>query len=156
LRAKQARRQRKQHRRRHGKRILERATRFSTAAMDGLSTDAATGGSEDMPREFLGVESSRICESHVDGISAVSRGHAGRDVEDLPGDLTMPSLSRNPAASSRSEPGVRITMAILCPSTRISSGSSLASTSVAFAEAAAIFVADDFNGRDVGHGCAAD
>src|SRR4051812_45276899 len=38
----------------------------------------------------------------------------------------IPSVSKNPAANSRSSPGVRITTAMLWPSTRISSGSSAA------------------------------
>jgi hypothetical protein len=42
-------------------------------------------------------------------------------------DRTKFSVRRNPAASSRSCPGVRITTATLWPSTRISSGSSAAS-----------------------------
>ncbi len=42
---------------------------------------------------------------------------------------TMPSVRANPAASSRSCPGVRMTTAMLRPSTRISSGSSTATSS---------------------------
>src|SRR4051812_20160397 len=38
----------------------------------------------------------------------------------------IPSVSKNPAANSRSSPGVRMTTAMLWPSTRISSGSSAA------------------------------
>src|SRR5258706_11972978 len=43
---------------------------------------------------------------------------------------SKPSVTRNPAASSRSSPGVRMTMAMLWPSTRISNGSSVARKSL--------------------------
>src|SRR5436305_11608124 len=47
-----------------------------------------------------------------------------------PAACTKPSVTRNPAASSRSSPGVRMTTATLWPSTRISRGSSTARRSL--------------------------
>src|SRR6266550_1283745 len=47
-----------------------------------------------------------------------------------PAECTRPSVTRKPAASSRSSPGVRMTTAMLWSSTRISNGSSAARKSL--------------------------
>src|SRR5882724_1389708 len=67
-----------------------------------------------------------------------------------PAACTRPSVTRNPAASSRSSPGVRMTMATLWPSTRISNGSSAARQSFSSVSAEPLMrrIATSLTGRE--------
>ena len=102
----------------------------------GLAADPARRGREEVPREPLASNGRLERDRHdVVPLLLVVEVVAVGDAPDVVGPRPDPSVNRNPAASSKSPPGVRIVTATALarpgrgPATRISRGSSVASAS---------------------------